>query len=300
MDPPTPLDPFESSRTSWSHAIGGNAPLTAPVLLAVALTTISACSSQMERDRVARDGREARPWVATDASLDSDTGCRIATRLFRPSRPGTDALVVLGPGFLRDQRHMQGLAEALAAVGVPTATLDFCNSRPWEGRPVQNGRDMRRVAERFGARRVVYGGFSAGGLSALAAAWADTDAVGVLALDLVDDRGLGAGLARTLELPLVGLRGDSAPCNAWSNGLAVYGASPDARVTPIPGASHCDFESPTDWLCEAVCGAPDSGSEDRRREIIARALAEVTGLLGIEQRGWRPGETRTGPPGPDD
>ena len=299
MDPPTPLDPLRSSRKCWSHARVGKAPLTAPVLLAVVLT-ISACASQTERDRMARDGREARPWVATDESLDSETGCRIATRLFRPSRPGTDALVVLGPGFLRDQRHMQGLAEALAAAGVPTATLDFCNSRPWDGRPVQNGRDMRRVAERFGPRRVVYGGFSAGGLSALAAAWADTDAVGVLALDLVDDRGLGAGLARTLEVPLVGLRGDPAPCNAWSNGLAAYRASPNARVTPVPGAGHCDFESPTDWRCGAVCGASDSGSADRRREIIARAVAEVTGLLGIEHPGWRPGKTGTGPRGPDD
>jgi pimeloyl-ACP methyl ester carboxylesterase len=214
--------------------------------------------------------------------LQSVTGCEIDTLLYTPERPRTDALVVLGHGFLRSQGRMADLAQALAAAGVPTVTLDFCNSRPWDGRHVQNGRDMRRVADRLGARRVVYAGFSAGGLSALVAAWDDPRAVGVLALDLVDDRGLGEGLARTLRVPLLGLQGEPAPCNAQANGLKVFAASPRGQVLAVADAIHCDFESPTDWLCESICGGPDTGSEGRRREVIARSVALTLGLLGLE------------------
>ncbi len=183
---------------------------------------------------------------------------------------------------------MAGLAEALARAGIPTVTLDFCNSRLWDGHHVQNGRDMRRVAESLGAQRVVYAGFSAGGLSALVAAWDDPRAVGVLTLDLVDDRGLGAGLARTLATPLIGLQGEPAPCNGQSNGLAVFEASPKAQVLRIPGARHCDFESPTDWLCESVCGGSDAATDDRRRGVIERSVAIVARLLGIESQGAAP------------
>lgn len=215
-------------------------------------------------------------------SLRSGSGCRIDTRLYSPERPRTDGLVVLGHGFLRSQGRMVGLAEALAAAGVPTVTLDFCNSRPWDGRHVQNGRDMRRVADELDAQRVIYAGFSAGGLSALVAAWGDPRAVGVLTLDLVDERGLGEGLARTLHVPLLGLQGEPAPCNARANGLKVLAASPRAQVVAVANASHCDFESPTDWLCESICGRPDTGSEARRREVIARSVALTLELLGIE------------------
>ncbi|MGE5154447.1 MAG: alpha/beta fold hydrolase [Bdellovibrio bacteriovorus] len=220
--------------------------------------------------------------------MPSVTGCQIDTRLYGPERPRTDALVVLGHGFLRSQERMAGLAQALAAAGVPTVTLDFCNSRPWDGRHVQNGDDMRRVADRLGARRVVYAGFSAGGLSALVAAWGDPRAVGVLTLDLVDDGGLGEGLARTLPIPLLAIQGDPAPCNAQGNGLRVFAASQRARVLTVANASHCDFESPTDWLCESICGRPDSGSEERSREVIARSVALTLELLGIGPSGTPP------------
>jgi pimeloyl-ACP methyl ester carboxylesterase len=221
--------------------------------------------------------------VPAAGSLESTSGCRIDTLLYRPERPRTDALVVLGHGFLRDQGRMAGLAEALARAGIRTVTLDFCNSRFWDGRHVQNGRDMRRVAEHLGAHRVVYVGFSAGGLSALVAAWDDPRTAGVLTLDLVDDGRLGEGLARTLRVPLLGLQGDPAPCNAQANGLAVFAASTKAQILRVPGATHCDFESPTDWLCESVCGRSDSAA-DRRREVIERSVAIVTRLLGTESQ----------------
>ena len=179
---------------------------------------------------------------------------------------------------------MAGLARALADQGIPAVTLNFCNARPWDGRHVQNGRDMIQVAHAIGASRVVYAGFSAGGLAALVAGRLDPNALGVLVLDLVDTRGIGVGMARAMDKPLIGLAGDPAACNADNNGRAVFAVSPKARLTPIPGASHCDFESPTDSLCESVCSGVNAGSSARRRAIIDASVAAVSDLLGLAAR----------------
>lgn len=214
----------------------------------------------------------------------SESGCRIATRLYRPARSAGDDLVVLAPGFLRDQSRLRDLARALAARGFPTLTLNPCAGRLWSGRQVRNGADMRTIAHRLGARRIVYGGFSAGALSALVAARLDARAVGVLGLDLVDNGGIGRGMARRLAPPLIGLRGDPSPCNAGGNGRAVFAAAPQGQLALIPGASHCDFESPTDGLCRLLCAGDRPGAWSRRQEILQRAVRIVAGLLADPDR----------------
>lgn len=218
--------------------------------------------------------------------FESVSGCEVETLTYQPASANTDAWVVLAHGFLRDQRRMSGLAARLAAEGIPTTTLSFCSSRPWRGGHRDNAADMRRLAERLGAERVVYAGFSAGALSAVIAASEDPRAAGVLALDLVDDpEGTAAGLAPTLRGPLLGLMGEPAPCNAEGNGLAVFAAGPSARVETIAGATHCDFESPTDWLCESACARPDPNTASRRAQIIERAVTGVSELLAGSGQG---------------
>jgi hypothetical protein len=215
----------------------------------------------------------------------SSTGCRIDLTRFQPRKPRTEVPVILAHGFLRDQRRLEGLARSLAAQGIPAVTLSLCNSRPWDGRHVQNGRDMMDLARHLGATEVLYGGFSAGALAALVAGRLDPKARGVLTLDLVDRGGIGAGMARGLDKPLIGLTGEPAACNARGNGLSVFAAHPSARVIPVRGASHCDFESPTDWLCEAICAPGAPGTETRRREIVERFVAAAADLLGLDATG---------------
>ncbi len=211
--------------------------------------------------------------------VDSATGCALHYRLYRPTTARTEDLVVLGHGFLRSQERMADLAQALAEEGIPTVTLDFCNARFWDGRHFRNGLDMIRVADALDAKRVVYAGFSAGGLAALVAGRSDPRTLGVVALDLVDAGRLGEGMAAGLDRPLIGLVGDPSPCNAENNGLAVFSATDRAAVERVTGAEHCDFESPTDWLCRLVCkrDAPDEASP--RRDIIAAATDAVASLV---------------------
>ncbi|WP_207173296.1 alpha/beta hydrolase [Halochromatium glycolicum] len=185
---------------------------------------------------------------------------------------------------------MSGLAKALATQGIPVATLDFCNMRPWDGRHQQNGLDMIALAEhlkvRVGAGQIVYSGFSAGGLAALVAARNDPNAIGAVTLDLVDAQGIGLRAVRELDKPLLGLAGEPTNCNAGNNARAVFAASDDARVQPIPGAGHCDFEAPTDALCELLCEDPDQAQPTRtaalREQIIATATDAIESMIEDE------------------
>ena len=173
-------------------------------------------------------------------------------------------------------------AKAIAAAGIPVATLDFCNMHVWSGRHQQNGLDMVALARDLGASRVIYAGFSAGGLAAVVAGRNDPRALGVVALDLVDAKGIGVRAASGLEVPLLGLAGEPTNCNARGNGLAVFAASTQAQVSRIKGAGHCDFESPSDALCALLCQDPDGDAEADnaaiRETIIARTVAAIETL----------------------
>lgn len=223
-----------------------------------------------------------------DGSTPSGTGCTLHWRLYQPARPTGGGLVVLAHGFLRSQARMRDLALALAASGLTVVTPDLCNMRPWNGSHTRNAEDLRAIATALGARRVLYAGFSAGALAALLAARADPHAVGVLTLDLVDAGGVGARAAGGLRVPLVGLAGEPTNCNARNNARPVFAAQPAARVSTIPGAGHCDFEGPTDRLCERVCTDPRPDAPSPRPAIVALAVAEAVGLLARRDKATLP------------
>ncbi len=49
-----------------------------------------------------------------------------------------------------------------------------------------------------------------------------------------------------------------------------YGAVPGVLLLDLQGADHCDFESPTDGLCEAFCTANDGiWTDEERRDALA-------------------------------
>ncbi|WP_295400436.1 alpha/beta hydrolase [uncultured Thiocystis sp.] len=227
--------------------------------------------------------------AVADGVARSRTAGVLRYRIYRPTGADPGDLAVVGHGFLRAKERMAGLATALARSGVIAVTLDFCNDRLWDGGHVRNALAMMAVANALGARRVVYTGFSAGALAALIAARNDRRAVGVVALDLVDAQAMGIRMASGLKRPLIGLVGDASCCNAFQNGLAVYAASPSAVVQRMIGADHCDFESPTDWVCRLTCARGGAISGSPRQDILRSATAAVQSLLrdaaGSETRG---------------
>lgn len=139
-----------------------------------------------------------------------------------------------------------------------------------------------RGTRRAGATGVIYVGFSAGALAALIAARHDPDALGAVALDLVDAQGLGERAARQLGKPLIGLSCEPTNCNANDNARAIFAGPALARSTRIPGAGHCDFEAPTDALWELVCIDPDQAQADAGRTAQLRQHVQDSALAAIE------------------
>jgi pimeloyl-ACP methyl ester carboxylesterase len=190
---------------------------------------------------------------------------------------------ILSHGFTRSRRTLSGHAQALADAGVLVLTPDLpctfdfrCNATALAAMV-----DALRAGGTFGApvERVILVGFSAGGLSSLLAA--DTPGVvGFVGLDPFDrtmpgeTERLGLAAAGQLRTEALLLRAPPSSCNAEAV-AASWGAALPAlwRDELIPDASHCDFESPTDWICRLACGATDPAREERVRQALLNAAA---------------------------
>jgi hypothetical protein len=84
---------------------------------------------------------------------------------------------------------------------------------------------------------------------------------------------VGLAAAKTLKVPSMLLRAPPAFCNAYSIAAPWAAALPaPTQDRLIPGATHCDFESPTDAICTLFCGATDP----QRQEIVRKVLLDAT------------------------
>ncbi len=190
---------------------------------------------------------------------------------------------ILSHGFTRSRRTLAGHAQALAEAGVLALTPDLpctfdfrCNAQALAAMV-----GFLRAGDTFGAPidKVMLVGFSAGGLSSLLAA--DTPGVvGFVGLDPFDrampgeTERLGLAAAGRLKVEAMLLRAPPSRCNA--EGVA----APWSTVLPalwrdelIADASHCDFESPTDWMCRLACGDTDPVRQQRVRQGLLDAAA---------------------------
>jgi dienelactone hydrolase len=219
--------------------------------------------------------------VERTVSIELD-GSPEAVDLFRPSAGEPRAAVILAHGFTRSRLNLGDLGRDLAAAGFVAVVPNL----PYLVDHTGNGRVLARLAERiaradepdldFGTRQVIFAGFSAGGLAALLGAAGYPRALGWIGLDPVDRADRGVAAAPRVAAPAYVLRAPPAACNARSNSLAMIERLPavvENRV--VPDASHCDFESPTDGLCELVCGRADPA---RQAAVRASAVAAAKAL----------------------
>ena len=110
------------------------------------------------------------------------------------------------------------------------------------------------LADRLNLDRIVYAGFSAGGLAAYLAALDDPAAVAYLGLDSVDSGDLAREAHRQLTVPALFLVGKPSMCNAHGNFSPVFERWPNYTVKPVPRATHCHFELPFNKRCARLCG----------------------------------------------
>lgn len=219
---------------------------------------------------------QAQP-VTLDLPL---AGRSVAVDVYLPSGPPRGA-IVLSHGFTRSRTTLGGHAAALADAGFVAATPDLPFTFDFRG----NARGLAELVAwlRAGSaaapavERVMLVGFSAGGLSSLLAA-NTPGVVGYVGLDpfdrtLPDDGGaLGRNAAPQVTAAAILLRAPPSRCNADAVAAPWAGLLPNLVADRVlENASHCDFESPTDWICRLACGSADPARQQAVRDTLLDA-----------------------------
>lgn len=221
--------------------------------------------------------------VATDTA--ELTGTQVKVDVYRPYDAEGAGVAVLAHGFSRDRTRDRDLGQDLAQAGIVAIAPDLPNVVDYwsSGDAVL---DMVRQIERgaFGLRptplaRIVLIGTSAGAVGTVIAASKLPGLGGWIGLDPVDRWGIAARAAAKLTTPAVVLLGDASVCNLFGSGRSIAQAVPTlVRSERIRGASHCDFEGPTDNFCRTVCGKSRRGMDETvRRETVNAALDMLRG-----------------------
>jgi hypothetical protein len=222
----------------------------------------------------------AAPPMTVELAL---AGRHVAIDIYRPaaSAGAGRGAVILSHGFTRSRTTLGGHAAALAATGAVALTPDLPYTFDFR-RNAQGLAELVAWIRAGGAtsgaavERVVLVGFSAGALSSLLAA-TTPGVVGYVGLDAFDrvsrDGALGLDFAPRMTTEAVLLRAPPSRCNAQSV------SAPWGRALPrllsdrvLEGASHCDFESPSDWMCRLACGATDPARQATVRRTVLEAV----------------------------
>ena len=227
----------------------------------------------------------AAAQVPVQTQVHTLDGHRVTLDVY-PAAGAPRGAAILSHGFTRSRRTLAGHAQALADAGVLVLTPDLpctfdfrCNARALAALVAS-----LRAGEAFKAvgapvQKVMLVGFSAGGLSSLLAADVP-GVVGYVGLDPFDRvmpgeaERLGLAAAGRLRTEALLLRAPPSRCNAeavaapWATALPVLW-----RDELIAGASHCDFESPSDWMCRLACGDTDPARQQRVRQGLLDAAA---------------------------
>lgn len=218
-------------------------------------------------------------------------GEHVSVDVYFPHDPDPIGVAVLAHGFTRDRLRDRDLARALAGAGViavapdlPSAVNLIGNGDAVAGLVTDLERGALGIAPTPRARIVLIG-TSAGGLATVIAASKLPGLAGWIGLDPVDGTGMGTLAARKVQMPTVVLLADPSVCNLFGSGRLIANALPSvSRAQRMRGASHCDFEGPTNKFCRTVCGKGDAGMADAvRHEAVNAALDMLdTPVQGID------------------
>ena len=209
-------------------------------------------------------------------------GHGIRVDVYEPATEISNGVAIVAHGFTRSRERHRDLGRSLAAAGVTAVVPDL----PYILNHWGNGDAIEELAHKLEAgalglppvaqSRLVLIGTSAGGLSTLLAAANLPELAGWIGLDPVDRTGSGVQAASRLTAPAVVLLAEPSGCNLFGSGRSIARALPDLmRSLALAGASHCDFEGPTNKLCQRVCGNSSSEMQERAREETVDAVLEM-------------------------
>ena len=219
--------------------------------------------------------------------------------VYRPQDVHMRGVAVVAHGWTRSRSRHSDLGRALAEAGVTAVIPDLPNVMNLWG----NGDAIVDLVHRLEGGvldlppvprpRLVLIGTSAGGLATLLASADLPGLAGWIGLDPVDRTGTGKDAAARLAAPAIVLLAEPSGCNLFGSGRSLARSlARGMRVQLIDGATHCDFESPTNNICRALCG----GASDALQEQIRHATIEaVVELLSLEAATAMPRHTVAAP-----
>ena len=96
-----------------------------------------------------------------------------------------------------------------------------------------------------------------------------------------------AGLVGQLAGPAYALMGEPSTCNSSASGASLFRNGSQSRVLGITESDHCDFESPTDWLCTSACTGTNLRFDDATLQATIRGMstAFAAWMLGLDSSG---------------
>ena len=216
-------------------------------------------------------------------------GHHVRVDIYEPAEEPSDGVAIVAHGFTRSRDRHRDLGRALAAAGVTAVIPDL----PYILNHWGNGDAIEELAHKLEEgtlgvppieqSRLVLIGTSAGGLATVLAAAKLPELAGWIGLDPVDRTGTGVQAASRLSAPAVVLLAEPSACNLFGSGRSIARAAPGLLWSSVlSGASHCDFEGPTNKLCQRVCGGSSSEMQSRAREETVDAVVEM--LRGSSER----------------
>ncbi len=244
---------------------------------------------QSEQEILIDYGQPGIYSVTISTSTASVTNCAsMSYDIYTPEVIENNTVIVLGHGFARGSDVMAGWAEHISSWGIKVLLPTLCHYNILFGVDHEmNGQNMKELAEIHGATSTVYAGHSAGGLAALIATSQDNNAIGVLGLDTTDtqdipgvDDFIGRDYAPRIESKSFSIFGESSSCNGSNNGIILFQMISGARIIKIKDADHCDFENPTDSICEMSCETSSAVFTDDQIRLVIKTLG-TSALMGM-------------------
>ena len=210
------------------------------------------------------------------------SGHQLQVDVYEPGADASSGVAIVAHGFMRSRARHRDLGLALAAAGITAVIPDL----PYILNHWGNGDAIAELTQKVEAgalglpplerSRIVLIGTSAGGLASVLAAAKLPGLAGWVGLDPVDGTGTGIQAASHLTAPAVVLLARPSGCNLLRSGRLIARAVPELlRSITLEGASHCDFEGPTNKLCERACGGSSSAMQSLAREETLSAVVEM-------------------------
>lgn len=199
-----------------------------------------------------------------------------------PNQAGQYPLVVATHGWSAGRVNQMGWARHMASYGyvvlvpgmpnpiAPDQAVWSANIRTLATNAV-NASLFPQLAAKIDATKIVYEGFSAGGLASTLAAKAKAPTLLVL-LDPVDNNAQGSAALTSVCSPVLNFFTQPSGCNnnmGWST-FASTGTGPLVRIG-IKGSTHCDGEDEARGLCGPFCGgaAKTTNRDTIRKYLVA-------------------------------